>query len=143
MSYRTTCSPSAVPIPLGGMFAPPAGCPLPSSREIACGREPQGRYYGDVEAAIAQIQKDKPELFDHSDWAPGTDWPAVKNIDAYFQGVVDIMVKKGYCARHDGEELPLKRDSNTFNEQYDIDYQDKYIRTGSGIYRSSCYPAAF
>ena len=71
VSYRTTCSPSAVPIPQGGLSPPPAGCPLPSSREIACGREPQGRYHGDVEAAVAQIQKDKPELFDFNDMAPG------------------------------------------------------------------------
>lgn len=143
VSYRTTCRPSAVPIGLPGPIPPPPGCPLTSSREIACGREPEGRYHGHVEGAIAQIQKDKPELFDFNDFAPGTDSPAVKNIDAYFEGVVDIMIQKGYCARHDGEELQLKHGSNTFSEQYDIDYQHKYVRTGRGIYRASCYPAAF
>jgi hypothetical protein len=143
VSYRVTCSPSAVPIPLGGMIAPPAGCTLPSSREIACGREPHGRYHDDVEAAIAQLQKDKPELFDFNDTAQGTSWPALKNVDAYVQGVIDILAKKGYCARNDGEELAIKHGSNTFSEQYDIDFQHKYIRTGAGIYRLSCYPAAF
>ena len=127
----------------GGLPPAPAGCPLPSSREIACGREPQGRYIGDVEAAVAQIQKDKPELFDFNDRAQGTGWPAVKNLDAYHQGVADILIKKGYCAKPDGEEIAVKIGSNTFSEQYDVDFQGKYIRTGSGIYRASCYPAAF
>jgi hypothetical protein len=141
--YRTTCRPSAVPISQTPRYPQAASCPLAPSHEIACGREPEGRYLGDVEAAIAQIQKDKPELFDFNDYAAGSGTPAVKNIDAYFQGVVDIMIQKGYCARHDGEELQLKRGSNAFNEQYDIDLQHKYIRNGAGIYRTSCYPSAF
>ncbi len=142
-TYRTTCTPSAVPIPQGALSPAPAGCPLPPSREIACGRDPEGRYLRHVEEAVAQIQKDKPELFDFNDRAQGTDWPAVKNVDAYFSGVVALLVQKGYCARHDGEEVQLKQGSNTFSEQYDIDFQHKYIRTGNGIYRASCYPAAF
>jgi len=140
--YRTTCTPSAVPFPPHGFHPVPSGCPLPPSREVACGREPEGRYLGDVEAAIEQIQKDKPELFDNNDLS-GQGWPAVRNIDAYFDGVVEILAKKGYCARHDGEEVQLKVGSNTFSEQYDVDFQHRYIRTGSGIYRASCYPAAF
>ena len=116
---------------------------MPSSREIACGREPSGRYYGDVEAAITQIQKDKPELFDFSNTAQGTGEPAVKDNNAYLQGVVDILAKKGYCGRHDGEEVAIKIGSNTFNEQYDIDFQNKYVRRGTGIYRSTCYPSSF
>lgn len=142
-SYRTTCTPSAIPVAQGALPPAQAGCPLPSSREIACGREPSGRYLGDVEAAVAQIQKDKPELFDFNDLAQGTGWPAVKDMKAYHQGVIDILVKKGYCAFDDGEELAVKTGSNTFSEQYDINFQDKYIRTGSGTYRASCYPAAF
>jgi hypothetical protein len=141
VSYRVTCRPSAVPFPEKGKIPPPPGCSLPSSREIACGREPEGQYRSDVEAAIAQIQKDKPELFDYTDTSGGN--PAVKDINLYFQGVVSIMAGKGYCARHDGEELQLKRGANTFNEQYDIDVAHKYVRTGAGIYRSSCYPSAF
>ena len=139
--YRTTCTPSAVPIPQAALPPPVAGCPLPSSREVACGREPEGRYFGDVEAAIEQIQKDKPELFDFNDlWQGG---PAVRNLDAYHGGIAEILKAKGYCAKADGEEIAVKVGSNTFSEQYDVDYQGKYVRTGNGIYRSSCYPAAF
>ena len=142
-SYRATCYPSVVPAAQGALPPPPPGCSLQSSREVACSREPSGGvYYDDVAAAIVQIQKDKPELFDFTDTQPGTDWPRVTDLDAYLAGVVDILVKKGYCAQVQ-EELMVKRGSNAFNEQYKIDYSHRYIRTGQGIYRSSCYPAAF
>lgn len=142
-SYRVTCSPSAVPLPPPGLSPQQPGCPLPPSREIACGREPEGQYYGEVEAAIAQILKDKPELFDFGETAPGTDFFRIRDLDAYNKGMVDIVTSKGFCATHDGEELALKRGSNSSSEQYDVDVSGKYIRRGPGIYRVSCYPAAF
>lgn len=143
VSYRSTCSPSAVPLPTRGLPPQQAGCPLAPSLEIACGREPEGKYYGDVEAAISQVLKEKPELFDFTDINPGSDFVAIKNLDAYNKAMVDAMTAKGYCAKHDGEELALKKGSNTFSEQYDVDLGEKYIRRGTGIYRVSCYPAAF
>jgi hypothetical protein len=142
-SYRTTCAPSAVPIPSPGLPPQQAGCPLAPSREIACGPEPQGQYYLDVEAAISQILKEKPELFDFTETSPGTDFVRIVDFDGYNKGMVDIMTTKGYCAKHDGEELALKRGSNVSSEQYDVDVAGKYIRRGPGIYRVSCYPAAF
>jgi hypothetical protein len=110
---------------------------------VACGREPYGQFYEDVEAAITQILSTRPELFDFGQWAPGTDFPLVKDIDAYHKGVADIMTTKGYCAKADGEEIALKKGTNARSEQYDVDLQGKYIRRGAGIYRASCYPAAF
>ena len=142
-SYRTTCSPSVIPIPAGPLPPSPAGCPLPPSQEVACGRDPQSHYINDVLAAIDQLIKEKPELFDFTDTAPGTGAPAVKNLAAYQQGVVDILTKKGYCAKFDGEEIGAKQGSNTFSEQFDVNYADKYVRTGDGVYRATCYPAAF
>jgi hypothetical protein len=144
VSYRVTCSPSAVPLPTRGLPPQQAGCALAPSIEVACGKEPEGRYYGDVEAAITQILKEKPELFDFTDTAAGTDFVAIRNLAGYNQGMVDIMTSKGYCAKHDGEELALKKGSNTSSEQYDVDLAGgQYIRRGPGIYRVSCYPAAF
>ena len=142
-NYRVTCSPSAVPLAAAGLPPQQPGCPLAPSREIACGREPDSRYYLEVEAAISQILKDKPELFDFSDTAAGTDFYRILDLDAYNKGMVDIITSKGFCARHDGEELALKRGSNSSSEQYDVDLSGKYIRRGPGIYRVSCYPAAF
>ena len=144
VSYRATCSPSAVPIPTPGLPPQQAGCPLAPSLEVACGREPEGQYYGEVEAAITQILKEKPELFDFTDTAPGTDFVRIRDYAGYTKGMVDIMTTKGYCAKHDGEELALKKGSNASSEQYDVDLQGgQYIRRGPGIYRVSCYPAAF
>ena len=90
-----------------------------------------------------QIQKEKPELFNFDEIAAGTNWPMIKDLDSYSSGMVAILIQKGYCAKFDGEEIALKRGSNTFSEQYDVNFQDKYIRIGSGIYRASCYPAGF
>jgi hypothetical protein len=141
--YRTTCYPSSVPFALGTMPSQQGNCPLPPSREIVCSREPAGQYYEDVESAITEILKEKPDLFDFSQTAPGTDFPLVKDLEAYQQGVVDIMVGKGYCARYDFYEVGVKKGTNAFNEQYDIDLASRYVRRGPGIYRSSCYPSSF
>jgi hypothetical protein len=143
VSYRVTCYPSAVPLPSPGLPPQQPGCPLAPSREIACGREPEGRYYLEVEAGISQILTDKPELFDFGDTAPATDFYRIRDLEAYNKGMVDIMTSRGFCARHDGEELAIKKGSNSSSEQYDVDLSGKYIRRGPGIYRVSCYPAAF
>ena len=119
----------------------PAGCSLPPSSEVACGRTtPQ--FLDDVEAAVDQVLKQKPELFDFGRTASGTDWPLVKDMPAYHLAVVNALATKGYCGRFDGEEIQLKR-SNETSEHYDVNYADRYVRRGPGIYRTSCYPAAF
>jgi len=142
-SYRLTCSPSAIPLPVPGLPPQQAGCALAPSREIACGREPEGQFYGDVEAAISQLLKEKPELFDFSDVAPGTDFVAIRNLDAYNKALLDILNSRGFCTIQDGEEIGVKKGSNTSSEYYDVEFSNKYIRRGGGIYRLTCYPAAF
>ena len=142
-SYMVTCSPSAIPLPAPAMPPQQAGCPLAPSREIACGREPEGKFYGDVEAAISQVLKDKPELFDFTDFAPGTDFVRILDMDAYTRAVLDVLISRGFCVVQDGEEIGVKKGSNTSSEYYDIEFANKYIRRGSGIYRLSCYPASF
>jgi hypothetical protein len=142
-NYRATCSPAVLPIAQGALPPPPAGCSLPSSREVACSKDDSGAVFrDDVLAVIAQVQKDKPELFDFTQTNPGTDWPKLKDLEGYLAAVVQVLTKQGYCAQVQ-EELQVKRGSNRFSEQYKIDYSHQYLRTGSGIYRASCYPAAF
>lgn len=142
-SYRATCYPAVVPVSDGPLPPAPAGCSLPSSREVACSRDDSGAVFrDDVLAAIDKVQKDKPELFDFTQTNPGTDWPKLVDLDGYLAAVVEVLTKQGYCAQVQ-EELMVKRGSNTFSEQYKIDYSHQYIRTGSGVYRASCYPAAF
>jgi hypothetical protein len=140
--YVGTCYPSLVPISRGTPPPSPAGCNLPASREIACGREAEGRFYGDVEGGIQELLKTRPEIFDPEDLSPGQGWPRVKDFDAYYAGMLAHLVAKGYCALFDGEEIQVKR-TNDFTEHYDINYADRYIRRGPGTYRGICYPAAF
>jgi hypothetical protein len=140
-SYRTTCYPAAYPLDQGAP-APTPDCPnLPPSKELTCGRE-TWRFYPDVEAAIGQLLAQKPELFDYTDIAKGTDWPRIANQDGYIQGIIQILKTKGYCARWDGKELAVKNTSD-YNEQFAIILSFIWIRRGEGIYRSTCYPSAF
>jgi len=136
-----SCYPSVIPVARRKLGGIPGGCSLPPSREVSCG-DPAPLFDGDVAGAIDQLLKTKPELFDFKDIAPRTDWPAVKDMPAYYQGIIDILVAKGYCGLFDGEEIEVKR-TNDFSEHYDVNYSDKYVRTGPGSFRGSCYPAAF
>lgn len=139
--YVNTCQPAVFPLSRGPLPPPPTGCGLGPSVEVACG-VPPSQYLDDVAAAVEQLLKDKPDIFDAADLAPGRDWPAVKDWPAYYQGLIDVLSKKGYCGRFTGEELEVKK-TNEFSESFDVNYQDKYIRLGPGIYRSACYPAQF
>jgi len=140
-AYRSTCSPSAFPLPTGQPGQVP-GCSLPGSRELACGREDASQYLADVEAAMDQVIREKPDLFDVNDTQPGTNFVKVINVDGYLAEMVRVVSGKGYCARWDGEEIQVKKE-NRFNEQIDILTANDYTRRGEGAYRSSCYPAAF
>ena len=140
-AYRVTCTPAVFPLARANPAPSPAGCSLPPSSEVACGRTtPQ--FLDDVEAAVGQVLRQKPELFDFGRTASGTDWPLVKDMPAYHLAVVNALATKGYCGRFDGEEIQLKR-SNETSEHYDVNYADRYVRRGPGIFRTSCYPAAF
>ena len=66
----------------------------------------------------------------------------VLNPDAYWNAVTAEVERLGYCATNDGEELAVKN-SNSFNDQYDIIQGAGYVRRGAGSYRSTCYPAWF
>lgn len=136
-----SCWPSVIPVdrsPRGGV---PGGCNLPPSREVSCG-DPDPAFYDEMAGAVDEVLRTKPDLFDFTDTNRGTGWPRVKDMAAYHQAVIDVLVGKGYCALFDGEEVQVKR-TNEFSEHYDVNYADKYIRTGEGTFRGSCYPAAF
>jgi hypothetical protein len=142
-TYRATCYPSAIPPPEAPLPPSPPGCLLPPSREVACSREAEGKFYNQVEKAIDYVLENRPELFDFNDVATRTDWPRIIDIEAYHDAVVENLVDQGFCAKRDGvEEIGVKNE-NERSEQYDIQLEDKYVRRGFGIYRSSCYPAAF
>jgi hypothetical protein len=141
-SYRSTCYPASFTTPL----APSGnsrGCSLPASRSIACSREGRATFREAVEEALDQIIKEQPGIFDLNDVQKGgAGWYLVKDTEAYTQGVVNILLAKGHCARWDGEELNVKTD-NISSENYDILTAERHIRRGDGAYRVTCYPAYF
>jgi hypothetical protein len=139
--YKGVCLPAVFPLARTVPPPAPAGCSLAPSTWAACGwADPQ--FLADVEAAIDQVLREKPELFDFSQTAPGSDWPLVRDLGAYHLAVTGALSAKGYCGLFDGEEIQLKR-SNEFSEHYDVNLQDRYVRRGPGTFRGSCYPAAF
>lgn len=142
VSYRSTCYPAAFPIQPGPPIPVPAGCNLPPSRNVACGREgSDGKYYTDVVAAINQVIAEHPEIFDPTDLR--ADGPYIKDLETYGRLVSEALAKRGYCARWDGKEEQVKQGSNEFNEQYAITLSLTHVRRDRNMYRSSCYPAAF
>jgi hypothetical protein len=62
--YAGTCSPAVFPGAEPAPHTPPPGCTLPPSHFIACGRPGEGQFYQDVTAAIDQVMRDRPSLFD-------------------------------------------------------------------------------
>jgi hypothetical protein len=138
-----TCYPSVIPVNRAAPAASsPPGCHLPPSHEITCGDPDVRAYFTDVSGAVDELLRTRPELFDFTDTNKGSGWPRVRDMTAYHQAVIAILAQKGYCAIFDGEEIQVKR-TNEFSEHYDVNYADKYVRTGDGIFRGSCYPAAF
>jgi hypothetical protein len=140
-SYRSTCTPASYTMPQAPAGNTP-GCSLAASRSVACTRETS--VFGQaVEAALDQIMKENPEIFDFTDVQPGgAGWYFVKDQAAYSQGVVKILLSKGLCARWDGEELNVKN-TNVSSENYDILTASSHVRRGEGSYRVTCYPAFF
>jgi hypothetical protein len=139
-NFVGTCWPSVIPVNRRKGPPPPAGCQLPSSVEISCG-DPESRFLDKILAAIEQVQKEKPELFDFSDRSQ-QGWPRVKDLQAYYRAIIEILAGQGFCGKFDGEEIAVKR-TNDYTEHFDVNYADQYVRKGPGIYRGACYPAAF
>jgi hypothetical protein len=139
--YIGTCRPAVFPQGERPVGPKVEGCDLPASTYVACGR-PQSRFYQLVEDAIDELLEERPELFDPTDYAPGQGWPAFTDAEAYHDAMVEKLRDQGYCAFFDGEEIEMKN-SNEFSEHFDVNYADKYVRRGPGIYRGACYPAAF
>ena len=91
--------------------------------------------------AIAEVENEVPELFDFNDAQGGLSY-RVLDRDRYHQEVVVRLQRKGFCAVFDGEEVGLKN-TNDFNEQYQVMSSLGYVRWGGGAYRSTCFPAWF
>lgn len=140
-----TPSPSATPTPSPSTPPASSSCQLPAMPECGaaegpkgvwgCCREERDTVFEDkVNAAIDKLLRERPQLFDG-------DRP--KDADAYVRGVAEILQRDfGVCARQGGpdDEVGVKN-SNGFNEQYDILFGNGRIRYSG--YTVTCRPARF
>jgi hypothetical protein len=138
-SYQVTCFPAAFPTSAPS-YEPAGDCPLAPSREITCAQEGQG-YYSDIDAAIQQVAREHPNVFDLADQR-GDGGYRIVDPDGFKAALLQASKARGLCARHDGEEFVFKK-QNKFSEHYDLESSAGYVRRGEGTYASTCYPAAF
>ena len=121
--------------------AEPTGCGLPPGGPFQhCPRE-LPFFAEKVNEAIGLVQHHNPELFDFRDGLGGMSY-RVTDRERYHAEVVRQLEGLGFCALWDGEEVGLKN-TNAFNEQYQVMTSMGYVRWGGGAYRSTCYPAWF
>jgi hypothetical protein len=94
-----------------------------------------------VNVAIHKAENEHPELFDFHDGLGGLSFRVLDRA-RYHALVVQNLQEAGFCAVFDGEEIGVKN-TNDFNEQYQVMSSFGYSRWGGGAYRSTCYPAWF
>jgi hypothetical protein len=141
-SYAATCYPAAFPLSLPGLPGQVAGCSLPPSSQILCGKDPQSKYIDLVDTAIGNALVQHPECFDPKDTPPASNYAKILNMQGYLNAVAQELQSKGLCTFYDGEEIQVKG-GNDHSEHFDMVLGNTHIRRGAGMYASSCYPAAF
>jgi hypothetical protein len=148
-----TPAPTPVPVPTPA----PAPNPTPTPEDPppsggSCGLPPStnpngpctmgsNSFLGQVDRAITLVTQQQPGIFDVSNKICENCY-YVKNPGKFTSAVVANLSAAGLCAFYDGEELGVKN-SNSFNDQYDILVASGHIRRGLGSYRSTCRPAWF
>jgi hypothetical protein len=135
-SPNPTPTPTPAPVPTGG------SCSIPASGhpDAPCSMESQS-FLTQVDKAITQLTQQQPDIFDF-DKKNCDNCYYVKDQARFVSGVIKNLNAMGICATYDGEELGVKN-SNSFNDQYDILVSSGHIRRGQGSYRSTCQPSWF
>lgn len=142
----STPAPNTTPTPAPTTPAPaPTGgtCSLPrgTGSGNGCARESPS-FLGAVEKALDTLMQQEPGLFDKSQTQGCGTCYRVNDQTRYVNRMAELMNKGGTCAMYDGEELAVKN-TNAFNDQYDILTAGGFVRREGGAYRSTCYPAWF
>ena len=119
------------------------GCSIPPGQwNENCSMQTQ-TFLGRVEAAIDEVIATRPQYFNKSRTRGGCgNCYQVVDPTGYVNAVAQAITKNGVCGYYDGEELGVKN-SNQFNDQFDILTSDMFIRRQGGSYRSTCRPAWF
>jgi hypothetical protein len=133
--------PTASTAPTPGPIAAPTPIPRLSkscaklgigSATARCPRE-TASFQNEVDAAINHLRATRPELFNGDQ---------LLSSGQFLIGMINELDSQGICAGWDGEELAVKN-SDAFNDQYDITTASGLVRSGVSAYRTTCYPAAW
>ena len=140
-----TATPAPRPTPTPTPEAPPpsgGSCALPPSNNpnAPCSMQSTS-FLGKVDKAITQVTEQQPTLFDVNNKVCENCY-YVKNPGKFTSAVIANLNAMGLCAHYDGEELAVKN-SNSFNDQYDILLSSGHVRRGAGSYRATCQPSWF
>jgi len=140
-----TPTPAPKPNPTPTPEAPPpsgGSCALPPSNNpnAPCSMQSTS-FLGQVDKAIALVIQQQPNIFDMNSKVCENCY-YVKNEGKFTAAVIANLNAMGLCAIYDGEELGVKN-SNSFNEQFDILTAAGYARRGAGSYRATCQPSWF
>ncbi len=114
---------------------------------VSCEENPDGvlsaAYQADLDAAIAQVQRDSPELFKFDD-DTGNGGYLVLDPEAFQASVIERLAQRSVCAAKElrGEYVQLKKD-NSLSENFDILTANFHIRTGPKVFIHRCSPAEF
>jgi hypothetical protein len=117
-------------------------CPLPALPDLRneCPKL-RPELYEFVENAIQRTIRENPQFFDFNDDRGGGSFKVLDR-DRYIKSVVANIHAQGICAREEVEEIQVKN-SNAFNEQYNIWVSSGHVRHGPRSYITTCFPAQF
>jgi hypothetical protein len=147
-------TPSPTPTPVT-VVATPTPAPTPVNARLACGI---GRGTGDglehscprsgesflieVNNAIDRVAAKSPQIFDF-DNQRGDGGYFVKDVNRYYNEVVQELGNDHLCAMVDGGGEIAVKSQNSFNDQYHIMLSSGHVRRGDPSYRATCAPAWF
>jgi hypothetical protein len=150
-------SPTPTPTPTPGATPTPTPAPSPTPTPAAptgggCGLPPSDNpdapcmmetysFLSHVDTAITLVTQQQPGIFDFDDKKCDNCY-YVKNPGKFVEGVIANLDAMGLCTYYDGEELAVKN-TNSFNDEYDILLASGHLRRGPGSYRSTCRPSWF
>jgi hypothetical protein len=134
----TPASPTPAPIS-GPTPAAAFVCPLPASTNPAnncfVGKP---RLGPEVNQAIDRVIASRPELFNLKELNGGN--PRVLDRDAYWKAVKAELEQQGVCTIIEKEEFAIKKNTNDFNEQWNLWTSAGFVRRR---YVTSCAPSWF
>ncbi len=117
------------------------------SATAACAKQ-SSRLTDPVIAAMDQLLRQKPQLFDKSDAnPPGSDNYRVLDKDAYLDGMIANLQAAGLCAQRDPDDYNLEqlqvKNENGFSENFDVLLGVGYMWHNGASYRATCVPSSF